>query len=379
MGSVSKLVLQRKRARVEETAHAVYIQNAVDRVLQVKTSNLRGNIDDGRIKGLSAHALSRLRDAIARTAHVSMDYSVYGCCLTIPWGDKDPDAPGNPTRADAAKIWRRWTHNLGRLLDSWNIGIIYRVELQTRRAVHWHMMVYLPNRVNLQAIVNALAQSIMKVKCSLTTARKKSGRSMIDCGSNVGHAYLMHLLRLSWINAVNQVHDEIRTGAAWSALVAPVAPGSDHAAPSDIKSLDYCFDSIPLDGVKSGIAYLASHTTKHKQDQLGYDGKQWGYLGRKWLVEPSPRVLELSGVPDDVSYRARVLAYRTIRHWCKVNRALTDWRTVRPSSKVVGDDESSARVYCGLVSRNPRPLYLFGTPGEVVRQAFDCALQNIGG
>ena len=84
-------------------------------------------------------------------------------------------------------------------------------------------------------------------------------------------------------------------------------------------------------------------------------------------------------MPDDVSYRARVLAYRTIRHWCKVNRALTDWRTVRPSSKVVGDDEASARVYCGLVSRNPRPLYLFGTPGEVVRQAFDCALQNIGG
>lgn len=50
MGSVSKLVLQRKRARVEETAHAVYIQNQVDRVLQVKTSNLRGNIEDGRIK-----------------------------------------------------------------------------------------------------------------------------------------------------------------------------------------------------------------------------------------------------------------------------------------------------------------------------------------
>lgn len=161
---------------------------------------------------------------------MSMDYSVYGCCLTIPWGNKDPDAPGNPTRADAAKIWRRWTHHLGRLLDAWNIGIIYRVELQTRRAVHWHMMVYLPNRVDLQAIVNALAQSIMKVKCSLTTARKKSGRSMIDCGSNVGHAYLMHLLRLSWINAINQVHDEIKTGAAWSALVAPVAPGSDHAA-----------------------------------------------------------------------------------------------------------------------------------------------------
>ena len=84
MGSVSKFALRRKRARVEETAHAVYIQNEVDRVLQVKTSNLRGNIDDGRIKGLSAHALSRLRDAIARTAHVSMDYSVYGCCLTIP-------------------------------------------------------------------------------------------------------------------------------------------------------------------------------------------------------------------------------------------------------------------------------------------------------
>ena len=45
----------------------------------------------------------------------------------------------------------------------------------------------------------------------------------------------------------------------------------------------------PLDDLPALFRYVADHTSKHKQAQLGYHGKQWGYLNRHLLV--------CSGVP----------------------------------------------------------------------------------
>lgn len=381
MESVSYLRVVNKSAKVEKAAHAVIVTGARNHAIQVNAGNLRGSIDDGRIKGLSRHALDRLRDTIARTAHKSLDYRVYGVCITIPWGSKSGDAFGDPTQSDAAKIWRRWTHNLGRFLDKWAIGIIYRVELQERKAVHWHMMVYIPNNIDFNTTMAALCAVIKgRLGCEAPClVKKRNGRSMLDTGCNETHRNILRLLRMTWIRTSSEYHDEIKTNAAWSALAAPVASGVDHGAFPDIKTFDYCFDAIPLDGVKSGIAYLASHTTKHKQDQLGYEGKQWGYLGKRWLYQPKSALLSIEGAPASVEYRARVCAFRLIRHWCKLHRAETDWRVVRPSVKHVESlDGDTVDVYRGLVTRNPRSLYLFGTPSEVVARAFDCALNQIG-
>lgn len=101
LGSVAYLRVIDKSAKVEKFAHAVIVTGAKNHAIQVNTANLRGEIEDGRIKGLSRHALDRLRDTIARTAHKSMDYSVYGVCITIPWGLK--------IRTHTA-ILHRWTH-----------------------------------------------------------------------------------------------------------------------------------------------------------------------------------------------------------------------------------------------------------------------------
>lgn len=381
MGSVAYLRVIDKSAKVEKSAHAVIVTGGRNHAIQVNTCNLRGEIDDGRIKGLSRHALDRLRDTIARTAHTSMDYSVYGVCITIPWGSKDPNAYGNPTQADASKIWRNWTHHLGRLLDAWAIGIIYRVELQERKAVHWHLMVYLPNQIDYNAAMSAFVRVFQGRlgQYAMCLAKKRDGRCMIDCGGRDQHALLLRLLRMSWVKTLEDYHATLKTDAAWSALSAPVAGGADRDAFPDIKTFDYCFDAIPLDGVKSGIAYLASHTTKHKQDQLGYEGKQWGFLGRKHLTQPTAALLSLDGAPPAIDYAARIRAFRLIRHWCKLNRELTDWRVVRPSVKCVDGKDGLVRIYRGLVVRNPRSLYLFGTPADVVSRAFDCALNSIGG
>lgn len=381
MESVSYLRLVNKPAKVEKAAHAVIVTGARNHAVQVNTGNLRGSIDDGRIKGLSRHALDRLRDTIARTSHKSLDYRVYGVCITIPWGSKRGDNPGDPTQADAAKIWKRWTHNLGRLLDRWSIGIIYRVELQERKAVHWHMMVYLPNDIDFRAAMGAFCDVFQGRygRYAMCFSKKRNGRSMIDTASHETHGVILLLLRMSWITTLSDCHEEFKTNAAWADLAAPVASGSALVSFPEIKTFDYCFDSIPLDGVKSGIAYLASHTTKHKQEQLGYEGKQWGMLGKKHLVQPKPALLSIDDASAGVEYRARVLAFRLIRHWCKINRSMTDWRVVQPRTVWVDSVDGDVRVYKGLVTRNPRSLYLFGTPSEVVSRAFDCALNSIGG
>ena len=394
MESIAQLVRVRKRGRVEATPHAVIFTPKRDYWSQCGTKNLRGSEGvDGRIKGLSAKSLLRLRDAIARTSHTSGEYRVYGSCLTIPWGSKDPQDPTNPTRLDASKIWRNWTHNLGRLLDELMAGIIYRVELQTRRAVHWHLMIYLDSKCSLDTY-----QKVIKIyeHCAshpdfgiyaLCTAKKRKRTPdgivetpMIDTGSrgdvaSCTHQLILQILRWSWVKTLKSYHDDLKLKEAWGALVAPVAPGAPCALLPDIKTFDYCFDTIPLDGVKSGIAYLASHTTKHKQDQLGYDGKQWGYLGRKFLCQPKP--LQLDGF-DEMPLEVRSRAYRLIRHWVKVNRPLTDWKAVEPRRRSPPGD-ADAFFYSGLVVRNLHALYLFGTPREVVSRAFDCAINSIGG
>lgn len=369
MSSIAKLYRVRKVPKIEKTAHAVIIGGGADYWRMSTAENLRGQGGDGTIKGLSRNALSRLRDAIARTTHKNPEYRVYGCCLTIPWGDKDPESPLNPTQADASEIWREWTHNLGRLLDRLRIGAIYRVELQQRKAPHWHMMVYLPCDYDMPQLLKL----IERMQPDFPTAKKSNGRAIIDIG--VGgevakmHWYALSFLRWSWVKTLQSWHStavQVRTVRRPAPNTCRCGGGESLAPPPPIvKTFDFCFDCIPLDGVKSGIAYLASHTTKHKQEQLGWKGKQWGYLGQKWLSEPSALRLETSG---GLSIDERIRAYRLIRRWVKRNRYLTDWLKVcKPRRLVVGD---GVEVFKGLVVRNFGSLYLFGTPGAVIAQAF---------
>lgn len=167
-------------------------------------------------------------------------------------------------------------------------------------------MVYLPNSIKLEDASNAILNLAKGRygKYAFTFAKKRNGCPMIDCAGRDNHLFVLNLLRASWIKALDEVHNDLKMDATWADLAAPVASGSAPVYP-DIKTFDYCFDAIPLDGVKSGIAYLASHTTKHKQDQLGYEGKQWGYLGKKWLCQPKPAILSIEGA-SRMSHIARV-------------------------------------------------------------------------
>lgn len=372
MKSIAKAAIIRKSPSVEALPHAIRVRGSGQyRIGVVNLDNLRGQGKaDGKIRRLSANSLMRLRSAIASTVHNDGDYTVYGSCLTIPWGNsKDGNAP---TQEQGAEIWHRYTHNIGRLLDKLHIGIIYRVELQERGAPHWHLMTYIPNsldeRIALQSYTN-------RCKCFpsdiphlglISSNVKRSGKPMIDVlPSLLSHQWAHQALRALWISTLFAYHRELIADRDWSALAAPIASGADPSRSNiaDIKTWSYCYDAIRLDGVASGIAYLASHTTKHKQEQLGWIGKQWGYLGRSWLREVKALPVGDGFPVDDI---VRIRAFRSIRLWCKRNRFRSDWRIVRPRRLSI----DGFFVHKGLVVTNQRQIYLFGVPRDLFELAF---------
>lgn len=372
MRSISKLVRVSKAARVEKYEHCVSIQGSANYTQSINLDNLRssGRVD-GSIKGLSRQSLSRLRTAIASTAHTSGDYRVYGACITVPLS--------GITQEDCAEIWRTFTHHLGRVLDLWHIGIIYRVELQQRRAAHWHMMVYLPSNLDADPILawSTMLRGFSDVSPSVIlkdTKSKKTGRPMIDVGCALDdfvayrHYYLLSILRLHWIKAVCNYN-----GATPTATDARSCACGGSASRL-ISTFDYCFNVICLDGVKSGIAYLASHTSKHKQEQLGWTGKQWGFLGRKWLVSSPPVDIVPAEYCSDRS--VRIVAYRYIRKWARRNAFGSDWRVVRVRRSILSDGFT---LHSGLSVLNTRSLFLFGPASGVVGLSFELARKTLYG
>lgn len=380
MRSIPQFRIIDKAARAQKTANAVIVNGGAYCLKKCSTENLRGSIHDGSIKGLSANSLSRLRDAIARTTHASGACRVYGLCLTIPWR-YNSETFGDELQAVGDGLWREWVHHLDRLLAFFRMGGIYRVELQVRKMVHWHAILYLPCDITEDYTREYFFKMLRKSDIRGLTIfpdRKEDKPPAINVGSDDdlsrAHYWALSALRLSWMNAITKYHCSLfkeKAPPATPLHAEPCGGVPARAVPSDIKTLDFCYNIIPLDGVKSGIAYLASHTTKHKQEQLGYKGKQWGYLGRKWLSQPS--AVDLSGESSH-NPRAFVLALRMLRKWIRRNRFITDWRVARPR---VVRSHGEIVAFRGLVVRNPGRSYLFGTPSEVVQHCFRAALDCV--
>lgn len=137
--------------------------------------------------------------------------------------------------------------------------------------------------------------------------------------------------------------------------------------PDDIETFEFCVDAFPLDGIVAGMSYLASHTCKHKQAQLGYVGKQWGFLGQSHLItNKGASVSEFSVLTD----RQRVAMLRCVRAWCKVNRPKSAWLKVRPSRILT---KTGSEVFNGLTVLNHKRIYLFGIPDSVLADALKVA------
>lgn len=145
----------------------------------------------------------------------------YGLTLTLPWRDLP---------LDCCKQYKRLFNLFGvsfrRAFPS--SAAIFRHELQQRKAPHCHMVFYL-------GVTD-------RCRCFDLLRDKISGL---------------------WLAALD---------------VVGYYGGSRSGAMAHSCKLE------PLDDLPALFRYVADHTSKNKQAQLGYQGKQWGYLNRHLLV-----------------------------------------------------------------------------------------------
>lgn len=222
-----------------------------------------GRTKRGEITSFTAAARRRLRHALLT---LSVPDSIrLGITLTVPW-----------IVDDFGSLMDEWRDCVNRFCVSFrraypHSGLIYRVELQRRGAPHLHALMYIsfsdiaamPGDADLSApsVVAAMLQKIN-----------------IDC-------------LVMWVRAVPNMHHG----------------NMGHFARRGVR-----VESLVSDIVM--YRYICDHTSKAKQAQLGYKGKQWGIVGRA-NFRPSP-VSVLPPFQDDghqvrfMRLLRRVMRYR---------------------------------------------------------------------
>lgn len=174
----------------------------------------------GSIKSFSRHSRLRLRESLSNSS--LPDSQIFGITLTLPWKDSS-DTLLEDYRASFNRFTSSFRFNLP------FSACIFRHELQRRRMPHCHLVCWL----------------------SSSDALRLDIQNSDDLKSFV----------FNWWRKALQ---DMRGGSFRSFL--------NHGV--DVSSLD---DKLAM------FRYISDHASKSKQAQLGYMGKQWGFINRKLL------------------------------------------------------------------------------------------------
>lgn len=198
----------------------------------------------GLITKFTRHTALRLRDALSQNTIPNSE--TYGITLTVPW--KTDDIWFDDRLNKYRECFHRFTISLSRRLP--NSASIFRHELQQRKMPHTHIIIWLSN---------------------------------ID-GSSFRKGDLLALVLELWARAMQ---GELYGG-----------------------DINHFFKyGVKVDPLSSNVAmmrYLCDHTAKSKQAQLGYIGKQWGYINRKHFVSPAVDVFSMT--PEQAIQVSRTLS-----------------------------------------------------------------------
>lgn len=189
----------------------------------------------GIIKGFSAHSALRLRDTLHRLT--INDSFCFGVTLTCPWSSRDFKGDFYLYKTCFNRFcvnFRRWFRCS---------GFVFRHEMQFRKVPHSHLMLYvsvcdLPN-------FDIITDSDLRLK--------------------VITRYVQNQISRLWLRALE---DTIKEGRLFDFVRYGVL----------VKSVD---DKLSL------MRYLSDHTSKHKIEQFGYMGQQWGVCARSNFVDNS--------------------------------------------------------------------------------------------
>lgn len=215
----------------------------------------------GEIKGFSRHASLRLRRALVSMSS-SFNCSCVGITLTLPFkGDFKNKGEYKILAAAYKKAFNRFCVSIRRRFSG-SCGI-FRHELQRRRVPHCHIVFFL---------------SDLDFK-------------LVSFGRNSNIADFRVIVYSYWLSALQ--------GFTF-----------------DVNLNGFVKHGVKVDRIdtRDNIAvfrYLCDHASKHKRDQLGYIGKQWGFINRALFV-PSPSV--------EVSFRTvrqKNVFVRHVRKCCR--------------------------------------------------------------
>lgn len=177
----------------------------------------------GAIRGFSRHSRLRLRDSLASAFLESSD--TFGITLTVPWKETPCGASSCVLRL-YRECFNRFTVSFKRRFPF--SACIFRHELQRRKMPHCHLVFF------------------------MASADQKEGEGIAGVRKEVFSL---------WLRALNGF----------------LGGGSLLAFSRHGVKVDY------LGNQDAMFRYICDHTSKSKQAQLGYKGKQWGYINRKVL------------------------------------------------------------------------------------------------
>ena len=221
---------------------------------------------EGDIKGFSRHSQRRLRETLAMARPSNPDSMVCGMCLTIPGSILPPEK--------VRDIWHTFQTEVGRQFA--DVGLVWRIELQTRKQAHWHLVAWIPPKDDTPPLARACLIAALYRRVVLARIEPLTART--------AYGFDTHGVKLQ-----------------------------------------------PLDGsTPSGvITYLADHESKHKQAQLGWQGRQWGVVGRDNLRFIGSEVLAV----DEHQHKRAARQFRRLQEHLREQGKYTGVR-VTPSGNV---------------------------------------------
>lgn len=198
----------------------------------------------GDLIGFSNNSRSRLRVLLSTARWNGPECARFGITLTLPWA-ATPD--------EWRKVWHDWVVSLRKF----PIGLIWRIELTTgkskksggKRRCHVHAMVWVP-------VVSALIRNQSKLFESLNDKDLKAWLNL----KAVCKSWVDVWLRSAPSLTENQINYATSMGERKGCGIV-------------VKRLD--------DSSSGAIHYLCDHATKHKEEQLGWQGRQWGVVNRR--------------------------------------------------------------------------------------------------
>ena len=259
----------------------------------------------GDIKGFSRASARRLRETLALATYKGAESVVWGITLTIPGRILEPSA--------VRRLWHRWCVIIKQ--EYKEMPMVWRIELQRRKQAHWHCVVWL------------------------------EGKGFEDT-----------------------VAQADRLAARWRRLVREIVG----VLPEDT-DLGFDVHGVNLKCLKGSgatglIDYLADHTSKHKRDQLGWQGRQWGVINRTRLDFEGEVVAEFS----DRQHKKAARQFRRLQEHLRRDGVYTGGG-VTPSGNVqrsVFGRDAKRLIDCySLIDGAEKPISGRAQPSETTRSS----------